>query len=330
MERALYMAMILIATACSTGVSVSNEDTIGLSKHIRYMRYTPDTAVVTTMYTGWTVDSIRITDKRMYRKDTFRKTFNITGFAPGSYNDSLPFKKTCGWLTIECTERVMTFTAPTTSSECDEDRHALVFLHKDKFRDSIKIIQSGEWIGGIVSANDKNKEKYSHDYIDLWPNSMRGYANGGKKEFTTKGTDWWIAKIEFYNGDTSKEDWTYIPSEKEIARWRNGIGFKRSAKVRYVTITNEGKELEVSVKPNRTDKRRRFNIFLACNENSCPTTLYGEQNAKRTKKYTPAKRKDMKKRQTDSPRQNTEASRTPKRNAFTNALKKQKHDKKHP
>ncbi len=290
------MVMILIATACSTAVRVSDKDTIGLSKHLRHMRDTPDTAVVTTMYTGWTVDSIKITDKRMYRKDTFRRTFKVNNFAAGSYNDSLPFKKICGWLTIECTTRRMTFTAPSTSSECDEEREALVFLHKEGFRDSIRIIQSGELIGGIVSAKDKNANRKPYDYIDLWPNSMRGYADGGKKEFTTKGTDWWIDKIVFNNGNTGEKEWTYIPTKKEIARWRRDVGLRRSVKIRFVTITNEGKELEVSISPNKTGKKRRFDIYLASHDTLIFPTLYGEQYAKRTAEKTPAKSKNLKRR----------------------------------
>ncbi len=259
------IACVLIIHVILMGCQVQNNDVvrdcIGLSKHIRHMRWTPDTIAVNTKYCGWTADSIRVYESITGFPTVLDKTFFFTENDRNALEINGLMRKRFGWLNMIFNRNKILFTAQMTQGE----RRAMLYIHKDNFADSILITQSVEMLGS--SVNERR-------YIDLWPNSMEVNAGGGKVEATTKGSEWWIDRIVF-SDNVSGNERTYIPTKKQTKRWRTAR--KRVVSIRYVTVRSEGKEVEIHVAPNKTGKRRDFIIFLACEEKETMASFYGRQ-----------------------------------------------------
>lgn len=233
------------------------KDVIGLSRRMLYMRDNSDTIAVTARYGGWLIDSIAVYEERNYlpHPKIVRFVYGLSKADKRKIVTRRCFEKRHLWLTTEVKGNELTFISPMT--DMHDDRKAIIYLSKGDYTDSIKIIQSGFLLG-------KKNNVYSP--IDIWPHVLEAPASGGKTEATTRGTTWWIEKIVFYRDikGTGKDEFIFSDSDKE-KRLRTQ---RCDTTVRYVTIKNEGKNIDISVSANKTGRRRCFMIVLRCN-NRC-------------------------------------------------------------
>ncbi len=242
------------------------DDIIGLSRHVRHLRDNSDTTVVTTRYGGWQIDSIAVYEERYYlpRPKIVRFVHSISKADKRKMAKNGYFENRHLWLTTEVKGNELTFMAPTTDMQ--DDREAIIYLSKGDYTDSIKIIQSAILLG---------KKHNVFSPISIWPHWLNAPVNGAKTEATTRGTTWWIEKIVFYRSEygLESEECIFSDSDKE-KRLRTQ---RCDTTVRYVTIKSVGKDIDISVSPNKTGRRRRFMIVLRC-DNSC-SYFNGEQAA---------------------------------------------------
>lgn len=241
-------------------------DPIGLSKHVRHLRGDIDSAIVTTKYGGWLIDSVKIFENhyKNYRKPYPHQMFYLSKRDKKRIAKCKPFAGTFRWLTIKSKNRELTFIA----EKSWEVRYATVYLHKGDYVDSVKLTQpEAPWV---------------HTQIDLWPCSWTFPASGGTVEATTKGTVCQIKDIVITKkeGDGTKG---YRLSD-DGAVWQAS-----KAMYEWVTVEINGNEIKITVDSNVTGMCREFKIELMRNKvidgKTCLQTdnFYGMQNSETTK-----------------------------------------------
>lgn len=277
-NASLIVVIAVVLSSCSSAVrqrgdggkrafASAADSSIGLSHHVRYLRWKADTSIVATRHSGWTMDSVRTYERADYMTRAQRVVYRFSAAERDTISSGADFRKSVAWMTIESGGGEITFMATSRFGDGESERHCVLYLSNGDFSDSVKVIQSGMLIGGPTFSWGKELEAWMErrdkwDPIDLCPVSMSCPASGGTMEATTKGTTWYVSKIETGVGGSPEAYSEYTTTQEERAKRVASQSCRMT--FGWVTVENKGREVRISAAPNATGKARRFRVILAC------------------------------------------------------------------